>query len=201
VARRARTDRAVGRHAFSERPGIRERVHGFRIGGGLYIAERDRVPVGVLVVGPAPAYAPPVPVPELYVILLLSARQSAGQGIGARLVNQAAELGYERGAAILRIDCWAHAPGLVRWYEKQGFVRSRRQDAQRRFSLRRILQHCARGPDCRPRSETVVGSMGLVADSPPLSPRGGPNPAAPPRCRGGRPGGLGARVARTPVMS
>ena len=87
---------------------------------------RFRGPVGVLVVGPAPAYAPPAPVPELYVILLLSSRESAGQGIGGQLVSKAVELGYERGAEILRVDCWAHAPGLVRWYEKQGFTRSSR---------------------------------------------------------------------------
>lgn len=115
-----------GATPFSERPGIRERIHGFRTGGGLYIAERDQVPVGVLVVGPPPAYAPPAPVPELYVILLLSSRQSAGQGIGGVLLDKAVELGYERGAEILRVDCWAHAPGLVRWYEKQGFSRSSR---------------------------------------------------------------------------
>jgi GNAT superfamily N-acetyltransferase len=115
-----------GMTPFSERPGIRERVHGFKIGGGLYIAERDSIPVGVLVVGPAPAYAPPTPVPELYIVLLLSSRELAGQGIGGVLVNKAIALGYERGAEILRVDCWAHAPGLVRWYEKQGFIRSGR---------------------------------------------------------------------------
>jgi GNAT superfamily N-acetyltransferase len=115
-----------GATPFAERPGVRERVHGFRIAGGLYIAEREGVPVGVLVVGPAPSYAPPVPVPELYVILLLSSRQQAGQGIGRQLVSKAIELGYERGAEVLRVDCWAHAPSLVRWYEKQGFVRSSR---------------------------------------------------------------------------
>lgn len=68
-----------GATPFAERPGLRDRVHGFRIGGGLYIAGRDDVPVGVLVVGPAPAYAPPAPV-----------------------------------------------PGIVRWYEEQGFIRSSR---------------------------------------------------------------------------
>ena len=115
-----------GSTPFSERPGIHERVHAFRIGGGLYIAERDDVPVGVLVVGPAPGYAPPAPVPELYIVLLLSSRQAAGQGIGGVLVDKAAELGYERGAEVLRVDCWAHAPGLVRWYERQGFIRSSR---------------------------------------------------------------------------
>jgi GNAT superfamily N-acetyltransferase len=115
-----------GATPFSERPGLRERVHEFRIGGGLYIAERDNVPAGVLVVGPAPAYAPPTPVPELYIVLLLSSRRSPGQGIGGALVDKAVELGHERGAEVLRVDCWAHAPGLVRWYEKQGFIRSSR---------------------------------------------------------------------------
>ena len=115
-----------GATPFSERPGLRERVHGFEIRGGLYIAERDGEPVGVLVLGPAPAYAPPASVPELYIILLLSSRSLAGHGIGHALVNRAAELGYERKAEVLRVDCWAHAPGLVRWYEKQGFERSGR---------------------------------------------------------------------------
>jgi GNAT superfamily N-acetyltransferase len=115
-----------GATPFSERPGIRERVYGFRAGGGLHIAESDGEPVGVLVVGPAPAYAPPAPVQELYIILLLSSRRHIGRGIGGALVSRAIELGYERKAEILRVDCWAHAPGLVRWYEKQGFTRSNR---------------------------------------------------------------------------
>jgi GNAT superfamily N-acetyltransferase len=115
-----------GATPFSERPGIRERVYGFRAGGGLLIAEVRREPVGVLVVGPAPAYAPSAPLPELYIILLISSRRLIGRGIGAALVNKAIEIAYERKAEVLRVDCWAHAPGLVRWYEKQGFTRSSR---------------------------------------------------------------------------
>ena len=115
-----------GATPFSERPGIRERVYGFKVGGGLHIAERKGEPVGVLVVGPAPGYVPPAPVPELYIILLLSSRRLMGQGIGAVLVSKAIEVAYERNAEILRVDCWAHAPGLVHWYEKQGFTRSNR---------------------------------------------------------------------------
>jgi GNAT superfamily N-acetyltransferase len=111
---------------FSERPGIRERVYGFKVGGGFHIAEWEGEPVGVLVVGPAPGYAPPAPLPELYIILLLSSRRLIGRGIGAALVSKAIELAYERRAEILRVDCWAHAPGLVHWYEKQGFSRSNR---------------------------------------------------------------------------
>ena len=26
--------------------------------------------------------------------------------------------------SLLRVDCWAEAPGLVAWYERQGFTRS-----------------------------------------------------------------------------
>ncbi len=115
-----------GATPFSERPGIRERVYGFKTDGGLHIAEAKGQPVGVLVVGPAPAYAPAPPVPELYIILLLSSRRLIGRGIGGALVNKAIEVAYEREAEILRVDCWAHAPGLVRWYEKQGFTRSSR---------------------------------------------------------------------------
>jgi GNAT superfamily N-acetyltransferase len=114
-----------GATPFSERPGIRERVYGFRV-GGLHIAELKGEPVGVLVVGPAPAYAPAAPVPELYIILLISSRRLTGRGIGAALLGKAIEIAYERKAEILRVDCWAHAPGLVRWYEKQGFTRSSR---------------------------------------------------------------------------
>ena len=28
------------------------------------------------------------------------------------------------GLHLLRVDCWAGAPGLVAWYERQGFKRS-----------------------------------------------------------------------------
>src|ERR1700757_4347985 len=77
-----------GATPFSERPGIRERVYGFRAGGGLHIAELKGEPVGVLVVGAGPAYAPPAPVPDLYIILLLSSRRLTGRGIGGALVNK-----------------------------------------------------------------------------------------------------------------
>jgi GNAT superfamily N-acetyltransferase len=109
---------------FSERPNSRERVHRFALSGGLHIAERDREPVGALVVGEAPGYAGPPQAPELYVTLLLSSRRLAGSGIGGALVGRAIELAHERAAEILRVDCWAQAPSLVRWYETQGFVRS-----------------------------------------------------------------------------
>jgi hypothetical protein len=36
----------------------------------------------------------------------------------------------ERGAAVLGVDCWAGAPGLVSWYERQGFVRTATYEAR-----------------------------------------------------------------------
>ncbi len=61
--------------------------------------------------------------PELYIELLLTSRRRSGQRIGDRLVQLAVD---EAGAArrqLLRVDCWAGAPTLVAWYERQGFMR------------------------------------------------------------------------------
>ena len=45
-------------------------------------------------------------------------------GIGAELVARAAAEARAAGSEVLRVDCWAGAPTLVAWYERQGFVRS-----------------------------------------------------------------------------
>ena len=44
--------------------------------------------------------------------------------VGARLVAAAAQEARDAGAALLRVDCWAGAPPLVAWYERQGFQRT-----------------------------------------------------------------------------
>ena len=54
----------------------------------------------------------------------MTSRRQAGRGIGARLVSAAAGEARAVGAAVRRVDCWAGAPPLVAWYERQGFVRS-----------------------------------------------------------------------------
>ena len=117
-----------GDRPFSERPEARERVREFAASRGLWIAERDAEPVGALIVGAHPPHVEPVAVPELYVELLISSRAHAGNGIGARLVRLARDIAVERGVDLLRVDCWAGAPSLVAWYERQGFVRSGRFD-------------------------------------------------------------------------
>ena len=39
-------------------------------------------------------------------------------------MTAAADEARAAGAAVLRVDCWAGAPPLVAWYERQGFARS-----------------------------------------------------------------------------
>jgi GNAT superfamily N-acetyltransferase len=117
-----------GDRPFSERPEAHERVREFAASPGLWIAERDGEPVGALVVGAHPPHVEPVAVPELYVELLISSRAHAGNAIGARLVRLARDIAVERGVDLLRVDCWAGAPSLVAWYERQGFIPSGRFD-------------------------------------------------------------------------
>lgn len=114
-----------GSQPFSERQVARERVHGFATGEGFYIAERDAETVGALVVGDAPDYArPAVPEPELYIELVLTSRRHAGQNIGGALLHHVVELARAEQVQQVRVDCWAGAPGLVAWYERQGFRRA-----------------------------------------------------------------------------
>jgi ribosomal protein S18 acetylase RimI-like enzyme len=46
-----------------------------------------------------------------------------GMGIGRVLVEAAVRIARERGVRQLRVDCWAGAERLVRWYEEAGFER------------------------------------------------------------------------------
>jgi GNAT superfamily N-acetyltransferase len=113
-----------GDRPFSERPEARARVREFAASPGLWIAERDATPVGALIVGSHPPHVEPVAAPELYIELLISSRAHAGNGIGGRLVRLARDIAVERDVDLLRVDCWAGAPTLVAWYERQGFRRS-----------------------------------------------------------------------------
>jgi GNAT superfamily N-acetyltransferase len=63
-------------------------------------------------------------VPELYVQALVTSRRHAGQDVGGALIRRAVEEARAAGVTLLRVDCWADAPGLVGWYERQGFSRS-----------------------------------------------------------------------------
>ena len=101
-----------------------ERVREWAGGEGLRIAEISGVPVGALVLGSRPPWVEPAASPELYVEALVTSRSHAGQDIGAALIRRAVEETRAAGLTLLRVDCWAGAPPLVAWYERQGFTRS-----------------------------------------------------------------------------
>lgn len=117
-----------GSEPFSDRADAVQRVRGLAASGGLRIAEIDSEPVGALVLGSAPAHVTPAERAELYIVLLLTSRRHAGRQIGAALVRRAVQEARAAGCEILRVDCWAGAPSLVRWYESRGFERTQTFD-------------------------------------------------------------------------
>ncbi|MFC9587511.1 GNAT family N-acetyltransferase [Streptomyces yangpuensis] len=115
-----------GTTPYSRRPGGAERVERYTTENTPYVAELDGVPVGGLVLdsGPSPQLPiAPAGEPERYVRLLVSDRRHAGRGIGAALLEHAAEETRRAGVELLRVDCWAGGGGeLVAFYERNGFV-------------------------------------------------------------------------------
>ncbi|HEX6618078.1 MAG TPA: hypothetical protein VF024_00390, partial [Solirubrobacteraceae bacterium] len=80
-----------GEEPWSARESAVERARVWAAGGGLRLATDPRTgaPVGALVVGAAQPYVPPSDVPELYVVVLLTAAAWRGRGVGARLIGVA----------------------------------------------------------------------------------------------------------------
>ncbi len=113
-----------GDQPWSQAEKGRRAVHDMVEGGGLHVLERHQRVLGALDVGHRPDYAEPVDVSELYVRLVLTSRAEAGHSLGRLLIAKAVELARDRGALLLRVDCWAGAPSLVAWYESCGFSRS-----------------------------------------------------------------------------
>jgi GNAT superfamily N-acetyltransferase len=113
-----------GSEPFSQRPGTRERVRDWAASGGLRFAVDDGVDAGAIVVGDAHDSIPPVDVPELYVLVLLTAASHRNRGVGERLIDHAADLARARGAQQLRVDCWAGVDALPAAYERLGFTRA-----------------------------------------------------------------------------
>jgi ribosomal protein S18 acetylase RimI-like enzyme len=113
-----------GDQPYSTRPAGVDQVQRLASGGGLWIAEQTGAAVGAVVVGSAPEYVPPADHRESYVQLLLTSRRCAGQGIGTCLIERAMAEARQRGCDQLRVDCWAGAPSLIAWYERNGFQRS-----------------------------------------------------------------------------
>jgi GNAT superfamily N-acetyltransferase len=98
-------------------------ITGWAQTGRLHLAHIDGKVAGALAVGEAMPYVPPATEPELYVNLLVTSRAYAGRGVGARLLDHARGIAVERGAHLLRVDCYGGDDrALVRYYERQGFT-------------------------------------------------------------------------------
>src|SRR4051812_49779862 len=113
-----------GARPFSERPQNVERAEGWAASDGLRVAELDGDPVGIIALGDAYPWVSPPEEPELYVEALVTSRAHARSDIGGALVRRAYDEAQERGIGLVRVDCWAGAPRLVRWYEEQGFTKT-----------------------------------------------------------------------------
>jgi GNAT superfamily N-acetyltransferase len=118
-----------GSEPFSARPSSVERAQGWASRGGLWFAVDGTADAGAIVLGVAHDYVPPSSRAELYVQVLLTAAAWRGRGVGALLIEHAAELGRAGGAEQLRVDCWDGVPELPRRYERLGFTRSGSFDA------------------------------------------------------------------------
>ncbi|MFC5833265.1 GNAT family N-acetyltransferase [Nonomuraea insulae] len=59
--------------------------------------------------------------PALYLYKLLLARDRAGEGLGADIVNWSVDQAAQRGLPWLRLDVWKTNHGLQRYYLEQGF--------------------------------------------------------------------------------
>jgi GNAT superfamily N-acetyltransferase len=114
-----------GTEPASARASCRDAVQEWASGQGLRIAELDGKPVGVsAVVESCPNYVPPTELRESYLLFLVADPAHTGHGIGATLVEHAAREARADGSRLLRVDCWAGAPYLVGWYERNGFVKT-----------------------------------------------------------------------------
>jgi GNAT superfamily N-acetyltransferase len=112
-----------GTEPWSGIPRRVERVRAMAASDGLRLAEIDGKPAGAINWEGCPPHVPAVDEPELYIGLLITAREFAGRGVGARLVGLALEEASQRELSVVRVDCWAGGDGdLVRYYQGQGFT-------------------------------------------------------------------------------
>jgi GNAT superfamily N-acetyltransferase len=114
-----------GTEPFSRFPARVQRARDWAESGGLYVAETDAgEPLGIIVLGDHPPHVEPPDREENYVEALVTSRRHQGEDIGGALIRHAIAETRTEHLTLLRVDCWADAPGLVAWYEAQGFTRT-----------------------------------------------------------------------------
>lgn len=79
---------------------------------------------GVIVLGEAMPYVPAAEQPEVYVRLLIAARDPQARGVGRTLLKFADKRAAAAGVEQLRVDCYGGGTGaLVQFYESCGYDR------------------------------------------------------------------------------
>ena len=94
--------------------------------------------------------------PAVYVHGLMVDRRRTGDGLGAALLDWAAQQGRDAGVDVFRLDCRTTNPVLRDYYESYGFT------VRRAARLRRLLVHAARAARCgreRPRTHVPTHAM------------------------------------------
>lgn len=99
---------------------------------------------------------------SVYVHGLMVARSHAGRGLGAAMLDWAAERARAAGRERIRLDCIEDNPGLVGYYERLGYVRvGRRQFAPPVHSValfeKRISTGCRRPARAEPPPAATCG--------------------------------------------
>jgi GNAT superfamily N-acetyltransferase len=122
-----------GTQPFRERPQFAARLRSFFDDSTAWIAQEEGEPVGIVFGGAAEAFVPQTDEPEVYVKSLVTARRVAGRGVGAALLQRVFQQARDAGVELVRVDCWAGAPRLVRWYEEQGFAPTERFTVSKSF--------------------------------------------------------------------
>ncbi|MFI0374380.1 GNAT family N-acetyltransferase [Actinomadura sp. 1N219] len=116
-----------GTEPWSGSPRLTERVRRFTELGEMRVAENEGDLVGAMRLGPAPEFIPSIQEPDLFLEALVIDRRCAGLGVGKALLDHARTEAADKGISLLRLRCWAGGDqGLVRYYERAGFVRSGR---------------------------------------------------------------------------
>lgn len=92
-------------------------------GAWVVEAPEGRV-LAALVLGKPMPYVPKASEPEVYVRLLIAARDARARGLGRHLLAFADERARAAGVKRLRVDCYAGGTGdLMRFYEACGYQR------------------------------------------------------------------------------
>ncbi|CAM5467543.1 putative N-acetyltransferase YesJ [Streptomyces pilosus] len=119
--------------------------------GVCFLAFEDREPIATIQVDgfADPEFWTPDDDPDtaLYVHRMAVSRKAAGGGVGARLLDWAADLAAAQGKRWLRLDAWKDNEGLHRYYEDAGFTLLRVVDLPHRRSGALFQRPSGRVPD------------------------------------------------------